>query len=67
MMEGNRISLVRRTLDIPVYRRFTDNFQRIRWRTGTKRNYGMLCSLSMETRVPPQTFVLSSSPHDPSI
>ena len=67
MMEGSRTRLVRRALYIPVYRRPIDNFQRIRWRTGTKRNYGMLYFLSTETHVLPQTFVLCSSPHDPPI
>jgi len=58
---------VRRALDIPVYRKPKYNFQRIRWRTGTKRNYGMLCFLSTETHALPQMFVLSSPPHEPPI
>ena len=51
----------------PLYRRLMDNLQRIRWRIGTKKNFEMLCFLSMETRALLQTFVLSSSPHDPPI
>lgn len=61
-IRGSRTNLVRYALGTPVCRGLIDDFQRIQWKTGTRKSCGRWCFRSTETHVLPQTSVSSLIP-----